>query len=142
MQGGDEYLETSVMTATPHQLHSMVVSAAIRFAVQAEQALEESDHEAAHFALNNSRDFVSELIAGLDQEQSPELVDQLKGLFYYVYRNLVQADLHHDCGMVRDALSILRIHRDTWNKLSEKLKQEYTDNIPVPKSAQHNSWVR
>ena len=120
----------------------MVVGAAIRFAAQAEQALEESDYEAAHFALNNSRNFISELIAGLDQEQSPELVDQLKGLFFFVYRNLVEADLHHDCGMVRDALSILRIHRDTWNKLSENLKQERAGSVPAPKSVQHNSWTR
>ena len=65
MNGPEEYLETQVMTATPHQLHMMVIDGAIRFATQAEEALQEDDFETAHFALNRSREFVTEVGEGV-----------------------------------------------------------------------------
>jgi flagellar secretion chaperone FliS len=64
----DQYIETKVTTATPWQLHLMVVDAAIRKAVKAQQALESRNFETAHFALNDSRDCITELIGGLNAE--------------------------------------------------------------------------
>lgn len=51
----DQYLETKVMTAKPHQLHLMVVEAAIRYAMQAKEGMEAKDLESSHLALCNSR---------------------------------------------------------------------------------------
>ena len=124
MNGPEEYLETQVMTATPHQLHLMVIDGAIRFATQAEEALQEDDFETAHFALNRSREFVTELIGGLDQKRSEELETRLKSLFMFVYHNLVNADMKRDVSMVQDALKILKMHRETWMGLGEKMKRE------------------
>lgn len=129
----DEYLETRVMTAQPHQLHLMVLDGAIRFMKSAEKALDEKDYEAAHFALGSSRDFVAELISGLDPAHTPELVDQLKALFVFVYRNLVRADLEHDTQLVCDALKILQIHRDTWVAMTQQLPAQSAfqpDSLP------------
>ena len=137
MNGPDEYLETQVMTATPHQLHLMVIDGAIRFAVQAEEALQENDYETSHFALNRSREFVTELIGGLDQERSDEIVNRLKSLFMFVYQNLVKADMKRDVSMAQDALKILKMHRETWMELGEKVKQE---NIPTPNENGENDW--
>lgn len=117
----NEYLESRVMTASPGQLHLMVIDGAIQHAVRAEQALQRGDIEAAHFALNDSRGFVSELISGLDEQQTPELIEKLKGLFFFVFSRLVEADLHRDANRVRDALKILTMHRETWVTLIESL---------------------
>ncbi len=138
MNGPDEYLETQVMTATPHQLHLMVIDGAIRFATQAEEALQEDDFETSHFALNRSREFVTELIGGLDQERSEEMVKQLKSLFMFVYHNLVNADMKRDVSMVQDALKILKMHRETWMELGEKMKQE---DIPTENETGEYDWT-
>lgn len=124
MNNSDEYLETRVMTATPHQLHLMVIDGAIRFAAQAEQALEKKDFEVSHLALNRSREFVTELIGGLNEEPAEELVKNLKKMFMFVYKNLVDADLNRDPQLVTDALKILRMHRETWVEVGVKLKEE------------------
>ena len=137
MNGPDEYLETQVMTATPLQLHLMVIDGAIRYATQAEEALQENDFETSHFALNRSREFVTELIGGLDQERSDEIVNRLKSLFMFVYQNLVNADMKRDVSMARDALKILKMHRETWMELGEKVKLE---NIPTPNETGENDW--
>lgn len=138
---GDEYLETQVMTAPPHQLHLMVVDGAIRFAQRGAQALQEHDFEAAHFALNSSREFVSELIAGLDASQSPELVERLRALFAFVYRSLAMADLHHDVGQIGDALKILEMHREAWRSLMEQLPAEKSTGGPHAPTGEARSWM-
>ncbi len=137
MNGPDEYLETQVMTATPHQLHLMVIDGAIRFATRAEEALQENDFETSHFALNRSREFVTELIGGLNQERSEDLAKRLKSLFMFVYRNLVNADMKRNVSLVQDALKIMKMHRKSWMELGEKMKQE---NAPTPDETGENDW--
>lgn len=117
MNIADEYLKSRVMTARPEELHLMVVDGAVRQAVRAEEALPKKHYETSHEALNRARDFVIELIAGLDDKQAPDLVEKLKGLFGFVYRRLNEADLYHDVEKVREALQVLRMHRETWQQL-------------------------
>ena len=126
MYGDDEYLETQVMTASPHQLHLMVIDGAIRHAAQAVKALEQNNIENAHLALNDSRGFVGELISGLDETSAPELVATLKGLFFFVFRSLVEADLNRDAQPVHDALKILRMHPETWVVVADIAREEKT----------------
>jgi len=140
MSQQDEYLETQVMTATPAQLHLMVIDGAVRFSTRAEEALDESDFEAAHFSLNTARDFVTELIGGLNDEHAPEITERLKALFAYVYRNLVEADMERDVTKVRDALKILRMHRESWTALMAQLNSDSANNGPVP-PPQGRNWA-
>ncbi len=141
MPAQDAYLETRVMTARPHELHLMVVDGAIRAATRAEEALERRDLEAAFFALNESREFVCELISGVKGEPAPELAEKVKSLFVFVYRNLAEADAHHDAGKVRDALKILRMHRETWKQLIDKLAQEQTRDVGADELPPSRQWV-
>lgn len=119
----DEYLEARVMTARPEELHMMVVDGAIRHAIAAEEALrrQPQDFEQAHYELNASREFVIELLSGLDESRSPEIVENVKKLFSFVYQRLNDADLRHDPDRVADALRILRAHRETWQDLMRTL---------------------
>ena len=135
-----EYLESQVMTAGPHRLHLMVVDGAIRFARRAEAALEASQWEELEAALSRSRDCVTELLGGLDSERSPDLADQLKALFAFVYGNLVLADSQRSAQRIRNALRILEIHRETWTALGEKLVKESTNDSSVP-TPHARSWT-
>lgn len=120
----DEYLEAQVMTATPHQLHLMVVDGALRFSRQAEAALKEKDFETSHFSLNRARECVNEIIGGLREDRQEDLVEQLRALFGFVYQNLARADLEQSPDMVADAIRILELHRETWVQLGETLRVE------------------
>lgn len=140
----DQYLEAKVMTATPHQLHLMVIEAAIRFASQAEAALEAQDFEATHLALNNARSCVAEAISGLNDDAAPELVDRLKGLFAFAYRRLVDADLKNDLTLIGDALGVLRTHRETWLTLGEQLRTSDSSgaaSADADDTGQPRSWT-
>jgi flagellar secretion chaperone FliS len=135
-----EYLESQVLTASPHRLHLMVVDGAIRFARRAELALETQRWEDLDAALSRSRDCVAELLGGLDAEQSPDLADRLKALFTFVYRNLALADSERSVRRIRDAVRILEIHRETWIEVGEQLIKETAGDSSVP-TPHVRSWT-
>ncbi len=127
-----EYLETKILTATPHQLHLMVIDGAIRHATGAETALQARDFGQAQTQLSRANQFVAELIGGLDSAHQPHVVDRLKSVFVYVQRTLADAERKHDPQLVTDALAVLRLHRQTWLALGEKLAQEAASHCPPP----------
>ena len=145
MAFADPYLETRVMSAPPHQLHLMVVDAALRFARQGEQCLTGQDLAGAYAALNRSRDCVKELIVGLRPDQAPDLIAQLNDLFMFVYRRLVDADMKRDAQLARDAIRILEIHRGTWLELIEALPKELSGPHAPPAREEYSesrmSWT-
>jgi flagellar secretion chaperone FliS len=127
-----EYLETQVLTASPHRLHLLVVDGALRFAQQALMALEDQNWEAFERALSRSRDCVTELLGGLRDDAGVEVVDSLKALFAYVFRCLAYADPQRDAQLIRDAIRVLELHRETWLELGEKLAATNSGETSVP----------
>ncbi len=121
----NEYLESHVMTAPPHQLHLMVVGGAIRHAIAGKEALQEKNYEQSHLALSKSREFITELLAGLDDERAPEMIESLRALFAFAYKNLAQADIEHKPELVDNAIRVLELHKETWLELIEKLPEEH-----------------
>ncbi|MFO1023014.1 MAG: flagellar export chaperone FliS [Planctomycetales bacterium] len=135
MTGIDAYLETRVLTATPEQLHLMVVDAAIRHARKGEEALKAQDREVAFFALNKARACVDELLTGLDDSHTPEVVENLKQLFLFVHRNLRLADIQQDSALAGAGLKILEMHRETWLQLMQRLAEEGAASRPASVSS-------
>lgn len=122
MTGTDAYLSTQVRTASPYRLHLMVVEGAIRYGKLGAESLESGEQETAHLALGQSRDFVAELIGGLNDEYDPELTKRMKQLFFFAYVNLAEGERDRDLTKVRDALKILQMHYETWVELGTKLQ--------------------
>lgn len=135
----DPYVESKIMTAPPHQLHLMVVDGAIRYTTAAEDALRCRDREKAHFAFDLARRHVAELISGLDAKKQPDVVRKLEALFLFAHRALVEADLRKDPSRIADALVVLRMHRETWLALGDKLRSE-SATMELSKSENGFSW--
>lgn len=116
-----QYLRNAVLTASPEQLHMMLIDGAIRFGLQAKDALAEKDYEASYDKLSRAQAIIMEMQAGLRSEVQPELCDRMRGIYNFLYRSLVQASMHKDIERIDDALRVLRIHRKTWELLIEKV---------------------
>lgn len=121
MQQSATYLETQVLTASPHRLHLMVVDAALRHARRGAEGIEQRQWDVMFLSLSKARDCLSELIGGLKPEVDPELVEPTKQLFVFVYRNLARADFERNAELVQDAIRVLEIHRETWLELGQGL---------------------
>ena len=138
----DAYLEHRVMTATPWELHGMTLEGAIRHATVAREAMLVGEFDRSHAALNSSRALVGELLSGLRGEAAPglapELLANLRGLFAFVYRRLMQADAERKPEYIGDALRVLALHQETWNELGEKLRAEGYFTTPRGEPVQSN----
>lgn len=132
VQTGQEYLEATVYTASPHKLHLLVVEGAIKFAKRALIALEEQDYEVLELSLTRSRDCVAELMTGLRPDEPSEMLESLKVLFAYVYRSLALADPERNPRLIENAIRILELHRETWLELGLQLAPEEESGVPAP----------
>jgi len=115
------YLRNAVMTATPEQLQLMLYDGCIRFATQARDAIERKDYETSYDRLARAQRIILEMRNGLNYDVNRELCERVSSIYAFLYRKLVDASVHRDVGAIDDALRVLRIERETWQLLCDKV---------------------
>lgn len=118
------YLKTRIMTASPSELRLMLYEGAIRFCRQAEQAMAERQIEAAYNALMRAQKIVLELSTSLNHGVAPELCGKLSALYTFIYKRLVDANLHRDREAVLESIRLLEYEKETWQMLMKRLTEE------------------
>ncbi len=119
-----EYLRNTVNTASPEQLHLMLLDGAVRFSKQAREAIENRNFETSCDKLIRAQRIVVQLQNGLRPEVNRELCEQMASLYGFIYNRLVDANLKHEVRPIDEALVILVEQRDTWRLVIDKLKKE------------------
>lgn len=128
-RAGEEYLRSAVLTATPEQLQMMLYDGAIRFATQAREAMQAKQIEQTHNLLTRAQRIIMEMQNGLRPEIAPELCKRVGGLYTFVYRRLVEANVNKDMTALDEALQILKHMRETWVLLLDKLRNEQPGEV-------------
>ena len=124
MNESNAYLRTKVMTASPAELRLMLLDGAIKFANQAKEGLEKKDFEQSFNGFTSCRNIVLELINGIRPEHDPELAERVRGLYLYLYQELVESSFDKDTPRLDKAIELLVYERETWALLMEKLGKE------------------
>lgn len=117
------YLRDAVLTATPEQLQLMLYDGTIRYAMQGRDALEQRDFEKALDRLTRAQHIIIEMINGLNHEVNPELCERVASVYNFLYRKLVDACVQRSTECIDDALRVLRIERETWQILVDKVNR-------------------
>lgn len=144
-QAAQNYLRTRVFTATPEQLQMMLYDGAIRFTEQARPALEKKDWEVSYNMISRAQKIISELNSTLKHDVQPELCGRLAGLYNFVYRKLVEANVEHKIEALDEALKILHYQRDTWALLLDELGKQKAAGVarkldlPAPSARMESS---
>ena len=135
----NSYLRNAVLTATPEQLHLMLYDGAIRFSLQARDAIEAKDHEALYNKLSRAQAIIVEMQNGLRPEVNADLCERMAGIYAFLYRKLVDACVNRSMTDIDDALKILRYQRETWALLMDKVAKARagTDGPPAQAPAAH-----
>jgi len=115
------YLRDAVMTATPEQLQLMLYDGAIRFASQARDALDGKDYETSYLRLTRAQHIILEMQNGLDYEVNRPLCERMAAIYNFLYGKLLDANINRDIADIDDALKILRMERETWQILVDKV---------------------
>lgn len=140
------YLRDAVLTATPEQLHLMLYDGAIRNATQAREAILRKDYETSYEKLTRAQHIILEMHKGLNFEVNAELCGRMAATYNFLYRKLLDANIHRNVQDIDDALRVLRIERETWQMLVEKVNrvrqadategQESDDDSPEGRTSQ------
>ncbi len=131
----DEYLTTEVLTAAPQKLHLMLIEGAIRFATRAQMHRQQQEHEAAFRAVVRAQEIVSQLMAGFAANLDQLVVRQAAGVYSFIYRSLVLANVNRDSAKLADALRLLEIERETWRQVCEQLGTQHSLGSANPPAA-------
>ncbi len=117
------YLRDAVLTATPEQLQLMLYDGAIRFSMQARDAIEAKDYETSYDRLTRAQHIILEMLNGLDHDVNPDLCERVASIYNFLYRKLVDSAVERKVEHIDDALKVLRVERETWQILVDKLKR-------------------
>lgn len=130
--GKNEYLQSKVMTASPAQLHLMLIEGALRFGREAEKAMMRDDEEAAAPFSLRTLDIVEELLASVRHSEDDVNV-KLAQLYLFIYTRVTSAYVNTDHEAMAEALRVLEFERETWRMACEKT-QGVTSDEPEPDS--------
>lgn len=120
--GYDAYNHNSVQTASPEQLVVMLFDGAIRFSRRALQAYELGDFGAASASIGRVSAIVGELNSTLDMDAGGEIAQNLRSLYTFLARHLLEAATRRDPSRVRQSLSILSELREGFAHASRTVK--------------------
>lgn len=112
-------LETSVSSASPEQLISLLYDGARSAIFRARAALEQGNIPARGQAISKAIDIVGNgLRAVLDHEAGGEVAANLSQLYDYIERCLLLANLHADADRLAEADRLLADLASAWKEMS------------------------
>lgn len=110
-----QYKKVQVETSSQGELLLMLYDGALRFLGRGMKALVEGDLEGCNASLLRVQDIVFELKASLDYSAG-EVATSLSGLYDYIYRLLVQANIKKDIEPLYQVEKMLLELRDAWKQ--------------------------
>lgn len=108
------YRDSAVLTAGPEQLVVLLYEGAVRFARQAQAALEAGQHAQASGRMERVEAILDELLATLDHEAGGELAERLQSLYVWCRRCLVEARVERSPAKVGHVVGLLDELRDAF----------------------------
>lgn len=113
-------VESAVMSASQHQLVVMLFDGALSALVRARLFLQDGNIEGKGLSLSKAINIIeSGLKQGLVDNSGDELADNLLGLYNYMVRRLLQANLHNDVEAIEEVESLLRNIADAWKEVAQ-----------------------
>jgi flagellar protein FliS len=127
-----DYMEQMVLTASPAKLIELLLQKAISVIDEAKNYIDEKDYNNANAKIVRAQDIVMELNLALDMEKGGEIAKNLRALYNYMYRTLVEANIKKDKKMLDDVKSLLEDLLSTWRE-AMKLAGSTASQIDVNK---------
>ncbi|MBF0279254.1 MAG: flagellar export chaperone FliS [SAR324 cluster bacterium] len=131
------YYKTNVQTADQLSLIIMLYDGLIRFMKKAIVKIEQGEVEEAHNYLVRAKEIISELVSTLKVEAGGEIANNLKDLYLYSFKKIVEANLKKDPEMIKEVIQVMDNLRQGWVQM--KAEQNRQKQI---QPAQHQKKLR
>lgn len=111
-------VETSVSTANPHELVSLLFEGLLQSLALAKGSIQTADMPTKGRAIGRAVRILEEgLKAGLDEAKGGELAANLHTLYDFCILRLTESNLRNDASMVNEVIQLIRPVADGWNQI-------------------------
>ncbi len=115
-----DYREQMVMTASPAKLIELLLDKAISVIEDAKVLIDEKNFKGANEKIIRAQDIVMELNLSLDVEGGGDIAKNLRALYNYMYRTLVEANIKKDVKKLDEVKTLLSDLLSTWQEAMKK----------------------
>lgn len=111
-------VESSVMSANQQQLVTLLFDGAISALVRARLFMQDNNIQGKGNSISKAINIIEGgLKQGLDEQSGDDLTDNLLGLYSYMVRRLVQANLRNDVEALEEVEGLLRNIAGAWKEV-------------------------
>ncbi len=115
-------VETSVNSADPHQLVSLLFDALLQALGSARNALQRKDIATKCRDISRAVRLLEEgLTASLDEAQGGELAANLSALYDYCVRRLTQANAENDVAKIEEVIHLIEPLASGWKQIRDQV---------------------
>lgn len=116
------YAQNTVNTAKPEELTLMLYNGILKFIRLSKKSISENDFQSANDYNLRAQKIVNELLITLNNDY--DISKSLGSLYDYIYRQLIQANVKKDVGILDEVEKLSMELRDTWVETIKRKKQE------------------
>ena len=118
MKGVREYQEAAVGTQNKGRLIVMLYEGAVKFMKMAVKEIEEGNYEAKNNHIIKTQDILNELNAVLDMDAGGEIAANLRNLYNFMHKNLVDANVQNDTAKIQEVIELMEELNKGWKAIT------------------------
>src|SRR5688572_15390604 len=116
-RGADAYRRTSVQSSSPLELVVMLYDGAIRFVIEAREAIARNDVRARTTAVSRALAIVAELQNTLNLKEGGDIGRELDRLYTYMSGRLLEVTSKGDDDAAKEVHKLLTTLREGWSQI-------------------------
>jgi flagellar secretion chaperone FliS len=117
-KGIQTYKENAVTTQSGGKVVVLLYEGAIRFLAQAIEALENKDYAEKGRLINRTIDIITELDVVLNTDVGGDVAQNLRKLYHFMIKHLVEANSQKDPDKLRQVVRLLENLLDGWKQVA------------------------
>ena len=129
------YAKVQDETTPPDQVLLLLLDGVARFIETGRSHIRQEEFEEKNVALVKAQVIVKELMDALDPAIGDSAYRNLRGLYFFVYRRLVEANVHNDEKHLDEAAEVLGQLREMWGATVDEYRKSLIEATTVSSSA-------
>jgi flagellar protein FliS len=119
----ETYQQSKFFTASPAMLILMCYEGVIGNLKMARDAYAEKDYQAKAKALQKAVDILYELNASLDLKKGGAIASNLRSIYIFLVRSLMEADLKADLSVFDKSIALLEGLASSWREIARPVEE-------------------
>lgn len=116
------YLENLVKTASPAKLVEILYEKFLELVTSSKKDIENNDFLSANEKIKKAQDIITELNISLDLEKGGEIAKNLRALYNYIFKRLIDANVEKNVKILDEVIELVTGLLNAWREAMKKAK--------------------